>query len=232
LHERIRVDIEQQILSGAWPPGTRVPVEHELMEQYGCSRMTVNKAVSALAAAGLIVRRRRAGSFVSRPRLHSVVLDIPDIQAQIAARGQPYSYRLLSRKRRAAYRKDAQEMQLANGAPLLALRCLHIASDQPFALEDRLISLSAVPEAEGIDFAEVAPGAWLLGHVPWTEARHRICAINADKETARLLDLAVSAACLSVERETWRGKERITYVRQLFPGDAYDLVARFAPAQA
>jgi len=35
------------------------------MAQYGCARATVNKAVSALAAAGLIERHRRAGSFVA-----------------------------------------------------------------------------------------------------------------------------------------------------------------------
>ena len=51
-----------QDLVGHWPPGHRVPFEHELMETYSCSRMTVNKVMSALADAGLVVRRRRAGT--------------------------------------------------------------------------------------------------------------------------------------------------------------------------
>jgi GntR family histidine utilization transcriptional repressor len=50
--ERIRRDIEANILSGAWPPGYRIPFEHVLMQEYGCSRMTVSKAISALATAG------------------------------------------------------------------------------------------------------------------------------------------------------------------------------------
>ncbi|MET3238677.1 DNA-binding FadR family transcriptional regulator [Bradyrhizobium japonicum] len=60
LYKRIRADIENRILTGEWPPGHRIPFEHELVARYGCSRMTVNKALSELAQADLIERRRRA----------------------------------------------------------------------------------------------------------------------------------------------------------------------------
>ena len=87
LHQRIRGDIEDRIRSGEWPPGHRVPFETELMAQYDCARMTVSKAMAALVEAGLIVRRKRAGSFVARPKVHAPVLNIPDIQSAILARG-------------------------------------------------------------------------------------------------------------------------------------------------
>jgi GntR family histidine utilization transcriptional repressor len=218
LHQRIRADIERRITTGAWSPGHRIPFEHELMKRYGCSRMTVNKAIASLAAAGLVERRRRAGSFVAPPKAHAAVLEIPDIQADITARGEKYELKLLARRRRKP--------------ELLALRCLHLANGRPFALEDRLISLAAVPEAAHVDFSVEPPGTWLLGHVPWTQAEHRISAINADSQTARVLKLAVNAACLALERRTWRGDRHITHVRQVFPGTAYDLVARFAPRGA
>src|ERR671928_222402 len=32
LYQRIRDDIEARIMSGEWPPGHRVPFEHELMD--------------------------------------------------------------------------------------------------------------------------------------------------------------------------------------------------------
>lgn len=231
LSQRIRGEVEDLIRSGAWAPGRKVPSEAELMARFGCSRMTVNKAMSALADEGLIVRRRRAGSFVARPRVHSTVLDIPDIQAQILARGEAYRFDLLNRRRRKARAGDADEIALAAGGALLALRGLHVAGDRPFALEDRLISLTAVPEAAELDFAEESPGAWLLHHVPWTEAENRISAVNADAAVAELLALDAGAALLAVERRTWRGGQPVTWVRQLFPGEAYDLVARFGPAR-
>lgn len=231
LHKKIRTDIAEQILSGAWPPGRRIPFEHELMTQYGCSRMTVNKALSPLAEDGLIVRRRGAGSFVSQPRIHAAVLDIPDIQAEIAARGEPYSYELLSRALERGGGGGGGDVDLGPG-PILALTCLHRARGRPFALEERHISLVSAPAAETVDFTAISPGAWLLGFIPWTEAEHRISAVNVSRGTAKLLDVAPTAACLSVERRTWRGDDRITQVRMLFPGDVYDLVARFAPRAA
>ena len=54
LHARIRSDIEARILSGKWPPGHRIPPEKDLMRVWDCSRMTVNKAVAALAAQGFV----------------------------------------------------------------------------------------------------------------------------------------------------------------------------------
>ena len=60
LHRRIAGDIERRIASGEWRPGFRIPTEAELTAEYGCARMTVSRAMSDLAARGLVVRRRRA----------------------------------------------------------------------------------------------------------------------------------------------------------------------------
>ena len=180
LHQRIRADIEARILSGEWAPGHRLPFEHELMAQYGCARMTVNEAMSALANAGLIERRRRAGSFVRAPGGQSAILEIPDIKAEITARGQLYGYELLSYRRRRATGADTQHIAVRAGADLLLLRCRHRAGPSPFALEERRIALAAVPEAARTDFAANAPGTWLLQHVPWHEAEHKIAACNAN----------------------------------------------------
>ena len=83
------------ILSGDWPPGHRIPFEHELSAEYRCSRMTVNKALSQLAKTGLIERRRRSGSFVARPRSQAAILEIHDIKAEVQALGLPYRYELM-----------------------------------------------------------------------------------------------------------------------------------------
>lgn len=229
LLRRIRADVSERILSGAWPPGHRIPFEHELMAQYGCSRMTVNRALEPLAESGLIERRRKVGTFVARPRIHSVVLDVPDIAAEVTSRGEAYGYELLSRKARAATRHELQALDLSAGADVLVLRCLHRAGDRPFALEERLINLDSVPEAVLVDFSAMPPNSWLLAHVAWTEAEHRISAVNVPRQAAATLRIEPTMACLVVERRTWRVGDKITHVRMTFPGDAYDLVARFAP---
>ena len=231
LHERIRSDFEGRILGGELAPGERLPIEQDLMRHYGCSRMTVNKALSALVAAGLIDRRKKAGTFVARPKVHSMVLDVPDIAAQVRERGQDYAYRPLKRRVRPAG-EDEDERLLAGGGALIQIDGLHLVDGSPLGIEFRLVSAAAVPEMVDADLDAIPPGTWLLQHVPWTEAETRISAVPAIGQVADRLGVPAGSPCLSVERWKWRGPERITYVRQLFLGDAYDLVARFGPTQA
>jgi GntR family histidine utilization transcriptional repressor len=229
LHERIRSDFEGRILGGDLAPGDRLPIEQELMLEYGCSRMTVNKALSALVAAGLIDRRKRAGTFVARPKVHSMVLDVPDIAAQVRDRGQDYAYRPIKRTVRPPVAEDEEEVLLAGRGALVQIDGLHLVEGAPLGVEFRLVSAAAVPEIVGADLHAVPPGSWLLQHVPWTEAETRISAVGAGEDEAEWLGVPAGTPCLCVERRTWRGAERITYVRQLFLGDAYDMVARFGP---
>ena len=230
LDRRIRADLEGRIRSGEWKPGDRIPTEQALMAEYGCARMTVSKAVAALALAGLVERRKKAGSFVAAQRVQTAVLEIPDIPALIAARGEAYRFGLLTRKVRPLNPDDPDEAALSKDGPVLEVTGVHIAAGEPFAFEQRILNLAEVPEAEGLAFDVVPPGAWLLKHVPWTEARHRIAAVNADTAAARRLGLAPGRACLVVERHTYRGGAWITFARMTFPGHRYDLVATFAPA--
>ena len=231
LYRRILSDVEARILSGEWPPGWRIPVEYELAAQYGCSRMTVSKALSRLAGAGLIERRRKAGSFVIRPHSQSAVLEIPDVKAEVAALGLPYRFAIVARSTRRATRADRLRFAVAAGERLLALTCRHDAAARPFCLEDRLISLAAAPDAADEPFAERSPGAWLMRRVPWTRAEHRISAAAAPAAVARILAVAAGTPCLIVERRTWSGEAPVTQVRMTYPGEAHELVARFTPGQ-
>lgn len=215
-------------MSGAWLPGLRIPPEHHLMEQYGCSRMTVNKALSTLVEKGLIERRKRAGTFVSPPQVHRAALDFPDVRSEILGDGKAYRYELLHRVIRDADEADRRLLDSAR-ARVLALQCLHFADDRPFMVEDRLINLDLVPQALDCDFSREPPGAWMLAHVPWGDARHRITAIAAPAALAARLAIDPGAPCLSIERWTWQTAEKLTYVRQVYPGAAKMLDAVFRP---
>jgi GntR family transcriptional regulator, histidine utilization repressor len=224
--ERIGSEIEARIASGEWKPGYRIPFEHELVTQYGCARATVGKALTALVRAGLLERRRKAGTFVAYPHVQSAVLDIPDIGKAIAERTGSYRFELLASDLR---RDDGPSGNFPGGTSLRHTIGIHQGQDGPFAFEDRLISLDSVPEALEADFTTTSPSAWLIQSVPWTQARHRISAIGASAEVSRHLAIPRHTPCLLVERWTWRTGEPVTYVCQTFRGDRFDLVATFTP---
>ena len=226
LHDRIKQDIETKVMSGVWSPGYRIPYEHELMKQYACSRMTINKALGTLVDRGLIERRKRAGSFVSAPKFHRAAFDLPDLRAQITSEGKKYDFDLTERTVRGANASDRSRLDIADG-DILALKCTHFVDGKPHSLEDRIINLRLVPEARSAAFDREPPNSWLFNHVPWSDARHRISAVNADPDTANKLGIRHDSACMVVERWTWRSEEKITYVRIVHPASEFSIEAQF-----
>src|SRR6266404_7081927 len=51
--------------SGEWRPGEAIPSEGELAIRFGVSQGTARKAIAALAADNLVVRRQGKGTFVA-----------------------------------------------------------------------------------------------------------------------------------------------------------------------
>ena len=230
LHRQIRAAIEGPIRSGAWPPGHRIPFEHELTRRFGCSRMTVNKALSALAAEGLIARRRRTGSVVAAPARDRAMLDIQDLAEEAHRAGREYRHELLERRIGRAGPAEAARLGLAVGERLLRLLSLHRTDAVPDALEHRVISLGTVPAAEPADFAAMPPGTWLIQQIPWTAAEHAVRAVGADARLAGRLGVARGSACLVLERRTWLGDRLVTEASFTYPGDRHRLVGRFGPS--
>lgn len=64
LADQVISTLRQQITSGQWPVGCRIPTEPELVEQLGVARNTVREAVRALAHNGLLDIRQGSGTYV------------------------------------------------------------------------------------------------------------------------------------------------------------------------
>ena len=59
--------LREQILSGGWKPGDKLPSENELAAQFGVSRVTVRNALQKLSGLGLLETRFGEGSFIRGP---------------------------------------------------------------------------------------------------------------------------------------------------------------------
>jgi GntR family histidine utilization transcriptional repressor len=226
LHQRIFNDIQTAILEGAWPPGHRIPFETELSEQYQCSRMTVSKALSALAERGMIVRRRRAGTFVATP-LNRTVMEIQDIGIQNLLATQAHTYKILANTISELTQEEAQAVGEPSGAQIKRVQCLHRVDNQAYALEHRIIMLDVVPQARDESFDTLPPGQWMIAQMPWSEARHVIQALSADVNTARLLETRRNSACLKLIRQTFLNQSTINYTEIVYVGDRYQFAGSF-----
>src|SRR3546814_16062181 len=83
------------VRDGHLKPGDRVPSEAELVQQFDVSRMTANRALRELQAAGILVRSAGSGSFISEPKPLGQIIEIRNIAATIRARGHVYRARVI-----------------------------------------------------------------------------------------------------------------------------------------
>ncbi|MXQ12185.1 FadR/GntR family transcriptional regulator [Microvirga makkahensis] len=70
LSSQLTKQLAQKIDAKVYAPGTRIPTEAELCQEYGVSRTVVREAIASLRADGLVIPRQGIGVFVSeRTRL-------------------------------------------------------------------------------------------------------------------------------------------------------------------
>jgi GntR family transcriptional repressor for pyruvate dehydrogenase complex len=62
--EQIFEQLRDQIVAGAWPPGSKIPSQNELTRKLGVSRVSLREAVHMLASLGLLESRQGGGTFV------------------------------------------------------------------------------------------------------------------------------------------------------------------------
>jgi multiple sugar transport system substrate-binding protein len=97
IYFQLKTLLLDEILNGTYPPGSRLPTEHELCERLGVSRTPISRALSELADEGVVLRKRRSGTFVNphwgpRPGTSGelrVVVSDEGFEDQIAAADLP-----------------------------------------------------------------------------------------------------------------------------------------------
>ncbi len=80
IYHQLKTLIQEQIESGKWQPGERIPTEQELCHLYDISRSPVRQALKELAYDGLLIRRPGRGTFVNTK---FVLTPAPDTPIQI-----------------------------------------------------------------------------------------------------------------------------------------------------
>ena len=226
--EDIKASIRQRIADGGWQPGMKLPSERELVQQFGCARMTVHHALRELEDEGLIERRQGSGSYVAQLHPISNVLQVRDIHEEIAERGHVHVTRVLVVEKLKASPDIAAAMRLRKGSTVFHVRLVHVENGVPIQLEDRHVNPALAPGFMDRDFTQVTPSAVLFAHAPLTEAEQVVEAVLADAEQARVLDVPAGSALLMVSRRTVSQGAVASVARLYHPGSRYRLLGHFS----
>jgi GntR family histidine utilization transcriptional repressor len=217
--QAVHDEVLRRIHSREWRPGCSIPNEADLAAEFGCARATVNRALRALADAGLLDRRRKAGTVVAMHPVRKATLDIPIIRREIESRDQAYGYALLSSDRRRPPADIRARMRLASDASVLHATSLHLADGKAYVLDDRWINIAAVPAILDVDLETQSAHEWLVMQAPFTAGDIAFSAAGAGQLEAGIFQTPPGEALFVIERQTWDGDRAITSVRLTFaPG--------------
>lgn len=227
VYGQVKSFIKAHISSGAWKPGDPVPSEATLMQQFGVSRMTVNRALRELTAEGMVTRVQGSGTFVAE--LHRIAsnLTLRDIQEEVLERGHHHVARVLLSQAEKADAALAKSLGLRAGCKVFHTVLVHLENGVPIQFEDRYVNPAAAPRYLETDFTQTTPTRHLLAEAPLTEASYAIEACLPTPEQALQLNIQPGEACLAMVRRTVSGAHVASVVRLVYPGSRYSFAGKF-----
>ncbi|HWT41211.1 MAG TPA: histidine utilization repressor [Sphingopyxis sp.] len=224
----IKQSIADAARGGQLKPGDRVPSESELVDQFGVSRMTANRALRELQASGIIVRRAGVGSFIAEPRPIGQMIEIRNIADEIRGRGHEYRARVVRNSEERATAETAPLLGVPVGTRLFHSLIIHHEAEFPIQLEERFVLASVAPDYGRIDFTQMTPNEYLTRIAPLERVEHRVSAVMPDARTHAMLGLADSEPVLRMTRRTWSRGRLVSHAWLTHPGTRFELSAAFS----
>ncbi len=227
LYSKIKLTVMSRIADGEYPIGHRLPSELELVDAFGVSRMTVNRALRELTQEGVLVRTPGVGTFVAERQPQSPLVELSDIADEINDRGHEHSSRIILLSSEKCTMPVAQALGLDRHRKVFHSTVVHSENDIPVVLEDRFVLPSFAPNYLKQDFESITPYVYLLSCGPVSELEHTLNAMTPTATVAKRLRIDRTDPCLHLIRRTWSGKNVVTYNHFYYPGSRYRLSSRY-----
>lgn len=223
---KLRQWLRQQI--DGLSPGTPVPPERALSEQFGVSRTTVRQALHDLAVEGRIIRRQGRGTFVATPKVNHNV-QLTSYTEAMTAQGLRPGSRIVDVAITEAEDEVASHLGLKQSALVTRVERVRYANGEPMAVETVYLDHNRFPGiaeelSEGLSLYAILEERF--GVVP-VDAEETIETVFAPPSASRLLGSDASTPMLLLTRSSRDVDGRpVEYVRSLYRGDRFRLTAR------
>jgi len=206
LYLQIRDLLVERLDAGEWRPGEPIPSELELASHYRVSHGTIRKALGALAADNLLVRRQGKGTFVgTHTEERSSMFRFLRIRRNDGRDEYPAS-RLIDVRRGRASAEVARALEMRPGDPVFVLRRVLEYGGEPAVLDEIILPAALF---KGMTRAKVQAYRGSMYSLFETQfgvrivkAQEKLRAVVADVATASLLHIDPGQPLLAVERVT------------------------------
>jgi DNA-binding GntR family transcriptional regulator len=129
--QMVRILVER-IKAGEYPPGSQLPPENVLSEEFKVSRGTIRQAYAALEDRSLVFRRRGVGTFVARSlSIGNPLFQHVNFEDRIASLGMTPGFQQLQARMVFTALELANKLEIEPGSPCLQIHKLWTADEQP-----------------------------------------------------------------------------------------------------
>lgn len=200
LYQQIRDVLVQRIADGRLQPGEMLPSEMQLAGELGVSQGTVRKALDAMTAERLLVRRQGRGTFVAEHDETRILFQFFKLVPDAGTRSYPDS-EVLSVTAAVANAAERERLALPEGARVVRIRRLRRLSGAPVIVEDIVVPEAMVDGLTGMEPPNNLYGLY-AGRFGVTigRAQERLKAVALPAEDAALLGVPAGTPALEIDR--------------------------------
>lgn len=221
LKEQILTLIEDAV------PGTLIPTERALAEQYGTSRTTVRQAIGELVAEGRLDRTQGRGTFVAPPKV-THVRQLTSFTDDAASQGLTASARILDISEVPADTVTAKRLAVEPGAGVHRVERIRLVNGEPLAHETAFLAGDLPDLAGNVEVRGSLYSALREDYgIRISEVEDTVETKLAGPEEVRLLEVEMGAPMLLVHRLGLDPDGRpVEWTESVFRGDRFRFVAR------
>ncbi len=132
---RVRDHFATMIEAGTLAPGTKLPPERTLAEEFSITRVTVRQALIRMEAEGLMFREERRGWFVSPPRVRYDPTANTSFTESITEQGRAAGTTILSKQQVAASQWESAQLGCPVGDPIFIINRLRTVDGRAVLVE-------------------------------------------------------------------------------------------------
>ena len=224
LYHQLKNYLENLIATGDLNPGDRIPSESELGEKFQVSRTTVRQALGDLVNQGVLTRIQGKGTFIAQKRIQQQLGHLTSFTQDMQSR--------LSKPRSEVLRFEvvssnimvANALQIQTGDPVILLKRIRYADDQPLAVEVSYLPYREYGPLLEENFAEASLYETLKKrfNILAVRALQQIEAVSCPNDEARLLKIRRGAPILHINRTTFSQDDRpFETVESYYRSDCY-----------
>lgn len=192
LYYQLLVVLKEMIESGQLKNGDELPSEQEISAALDISRPTVRQCMQGLVNAGLIVRRKGKGTFVTQQKMEfNYIARHESFHEIIANYGYTPCTQVLEFKIIDPVPSINQKLNISEKEPLYSLLRLCMADDTPMLYCHTYLQASRFPGLQKFDFTKVLLYETLKKHynTKVTTLKREIGADNAGQTDANMLQI-------------------------------------------